>query len=73
MIYTVIHVWGGLLQSVFLYSELPPAEEALKSLFEPCDCDDVCESYQEAFLLQADVDGSEAERLDSTHSPSKGG
>ncbi len=72
--YIVVHVYGGLLESVTPYACLPEAQEGIaKVVPAPCDCGDagLCQSYQEAYIYQASYLGKEGDRIESRHTPSK--
>ena len=70
--FIVIHLYGGLLESVSLNASLPDAQVAIaQAIPNPCNCDGDCMSYQEAFIYQAEILGQAAVSVESRHSPSK--
>ena len=70
--YIVVHIWGGLVQSVTPHTCLPDAQQGLaQAIPDPCGCDGDCHSYQEASIYQAEYMGKEGESIESRHSPSK--
>lgn len=76
--YIVVHIFGGLLGGVTPYQSLPLAQKGLEEAIpEPCTCDEQdgtfqCDSYQEAFLVDAPIGllGQEV-RIETRHTPSK--
>ena len=75
--YIVVHIFGGLLESVTPYQSLALAEKGLaQTIPEPCHCDKDpdggCSSYQEAHLVDAPIGllGQEV-RIETRHTPSK--
>ena len=70
--YIVVHIFGGLLESVTPYACLPEAQAGIaKVIPEPCDCGGDCMSYQEAFIEQGEYLGKPTVRIESRHTPSK--
>ncbi len=73
--YILVHLYGGLLESVTPYQSLALAEKGLEEAIpEPCECGDVgaCQSYQEAYLVDAPLGLNRPEAtIDSRHTPSK--
>ena len=71
--YIVVHIWGGLLHGVTPYQSLALAQKGMdQAIPEPCDCNDECDSYQEAYLVEAPLGLPRPEvGLESRHSPSK--
>jgi len=81
--FIVVHLYGGLLESVTPYQSIALAQKGLaEAIPEPCACDTedeslpeakgVCDCYQEAYLVDVPLglNGPEV-TMESRHTPSK--
>ncbi len=70
MMYVVVHLYGGLLESVTPVTSLKEAQRRWRDAIPtPCRCGgDRCQAYQEAYILKGNL-GEEFERIAERHSP----
>ena len=81
--FIVVHLYGGLLESVTPYQSIALAQKGLaEAIPEPCNCDTedeslpeakgVCDCYQEAYLVEVPLGLNRSDvGIDSRHTPNK--
>lgn len=71
MMYVVVHLYGGLLESVTPTTSLKKAQQQWRAdIPTACRCNGACNSYQEAYILKGNM-GEQAERIAERHTSRK--
>ena len=73
-VYVVVHIYGGVLEEVGVYTESHKAYQRLDMMIpEPCSCKEgACEAYQDASLMEVELDSNApSAHIESLHTSCK--